>query len=564
MLGSMRAGFLVLLALALPRLGEAALAADTLRGIVTDSLATPLDGVYVTSDWATVRTKGDGTFQLALPTTTGIGPIASMGRETGVLWDPGRSAFSWPGLDGDVSIRVQDIRGRMAAQYSSPKGSAAGGFSLAELPQGNLIAAITVGNRTDAYRIVRLPGGESRLLGAVSRNSGSSPALLAKAAPSNALAFTKFGYLPGTATATGTGAVIKIKLASNGDPKAAYALAKIELEPEVTSLVDSKWKTGFSHVVYPTQNLDRVQIVAPGGSVQGAINAMAAGGGGVVILKAGTHSGGVSLRSKVTLTGEGRARTTLHGGLTAGGGQVTDVVIKDLTIDGRRGSGDGLFMNGSDGSRHSRIMLQNVNITNWGGMGVHVKRVNHIIMDNSNFHFNGITDGLYHNIYFLYNDNILQSDCDMSSPVLGKGNKYTSTNYVIAQRCVIRNCKGNGIQADNIGHHLLFHKYTVSGCGRVALWFPCEIYVDKYTYTENPMYAPQHVILNRCNIYDNTWGAMWRVVKDSYVLNNTFANKNIDMGLLKCELTMENNTFAKGNEIYTDVKQWPADVKILW
>jgi len=36
------------------------------------------------------------------------------------------------------------------------------------------------------------------------------------------------------------------------------------------------------------------------------------------------------------------------------------------------------------------------------------------------------------------------------------------------------------------------------------------------------------------------------------------------MGLLKCDVTMENSTFEKGNEIYTDVKQWPADVKILW
>jgi hypothetical protein len=96
------------------------------------------------------------------------------------------------------------------------------------------------------------------------------------------------------------------------------------------------------------------------------------------------------------------------------------------------------------------------------------------------------------------------------------------------------------------------------------LWFPCEHYYDKYTYTEDAKYAPQKVILNRCEIVNNTWGAMWRAVNDSYVINCTFAKKKIDMGLLKCDVTMENSTFNKGNEMYTDVKQWPSDVKLLW
>lgn len=574
MLNSVRASFVVILALALPRLGEAFMAADSVRGIVTDDLDQPLDGVYVTGSWGIARTKGDGSFQMALPTSTGIGPIAPMGGETGVLWNPERGAFTWPGVDGDVSIRVQDIRGRLAARLSSRKGAAAGEFSLADLPQGNHIAAITVRNRTDAYRIVRLPGGASTLLGAVSRSSG--PAFLAKsAALPNTLTFTKAGYKPGTAAATGSAAV-KVKLASDGDPKAAYALAKVELESEVDSLIAGKWKDAFVHVAYPAQVLDRVQTVSPGGSIQAAVNAVSAAGGGVVVLKAGTHAltATLNLKSRVTLTGEGRARTLLKQGpgftddaITAGASpRVTDVVIKDLTLEGARaGGGTGIFLAGSDGGRHTRILLQNVTVANWAGQGVHMKRVDNIIMDNCIFQYNGAANGLYHNVYFLYTQHILQSDCDMSYPVLGKGNKYTSSKYVIAQRCAIRNSTGNGIQADHTNAaYILFHKYAVTGCARVALWFPCENYVDKYTYTENPIYAPQHVILNRCHIAGNTWGAMWRVVGNSYVLNSTFANKNIDMGLLKCGVAMENNTFAKGNQIYTDVKQWPADVKILW
>ncbi len=94
--------------------------------------------------------------------------------------------------------------------------------------------------------------------------------------------------------------------------------------------------------------------------------------------------------------------------------------------------------------------------------------------------------------------------------------------------------------------------------------FPCEDYYDKYNYTEDPKYAPQKVILNRCEIVNNTWGAMWWMVGDSYVINCHFANKKIDMGLLKCGVTMENSTFSTGNQLYADVAQWPKDVKILW
>ncbi len=54
------------------------------------------------------------------------------------------------------------------------------------------------------------------------------------------------------------------------------------------------------------------------------------------------------------------------------------------------------------------------------------------------------------------------------------------------------------------------------------------------------------------------------MVNDSNVINSHFANKKIDMGLLKCDVTMDNSTFVTGNEAYTDVKQWPSDVKLLW
>ena len=51
----------------------------------------------------------------------------------------------------------------------------------------------------------------------------------------------------------------------------------------------------------------------------------------------------------------------------------------------------------------------------------------------------------------------------ISAPVKGKGNKYTSCEYVLGQRCTIKDCKGNGIQADHEeAGYLFFHKYHVS------------------------------------------------------------------------------------------------------
>ena len=355
-----------------------------------------------------------------------------------------------------------------------------------------------------------------------------------------------------------------------------YRCLPVNIESEVDSIMNIKWANEFKHVAYPKQWLNNVIKVPLGSSIQAAINTANEAGGGIVVLEKGTYilKNTITLKSKVTITGAGKLKTILLKGPTMTGSgfnvedtpQLLDVVISNLTLKGTRsGKSNGILIRGKNEARHSRIMLQNIAVTDWSAQGVHMKRTNNIIMDKCNFQYNGSGGGLYHNVYFLYNKYILQSDCDMSYPVKGKGNKYTSCEYVLAQRCTIKECLGNGIQADHEeAGYIFFHKYHVSGCGRVALWFPCEHYYDKYNYTENLKYAPQNVILNRCEIVNNTWGAMWRMVNNSYVINSVFDNEKIDMGLLKCGVTIEKSIFKKGNKNYKDVKEWPTDVKILW
>ncbi|CDF78725.1 pectin lyase fold protein [Formosa agariphila KMM 3901] len=368
---------------------------------------------------------------------------------------------------------------------------------------------------------------------------------------------------------------ITIQLHDKGQPKDAYRISKVNIEAEVLSIMKEKWGTDFKHVVYPKQYLNNVIILNPGDSIQKAINSIHSKGGGVVYLQEGTYvlERSLNLMSKVSLVGAGRTKTIIKQGasvnkiaLTIGSSKVTDVVLKDFSLQGHdTASASGVSFGGKDDNRHERWMLQNITITGFGSHGLGISRINNVIMDNCEFQHNGWAGSLHHNVYLMRIQGVLQSDCDMSYPTMGKSNKYTSTSHVLAQRCKLEVGKTNGIQVDAVqsAYHF-FHKYNLSKFKRVAMWFPCEDYYNKFNYTENSEYAPQHVILNRCEIVDNTWGAMWRVVNNSYVINSVFDNKKIDMGLLKCDVKMEDSTFKTGNEMFTNVKQWPKDVRILW
>ncbi|MDF7799238.1 right-handed parallel beta-helix repeat-containing protein [Pontiellaceae bacterium B1224] len=386
------------------------------------------------------------------------------------------------------------------------------------------------------------------------------------------LRIEKLGYEPQTITVQPENRnPLSIQLVSTGDPLAAYTISKVQVEPEALAMIAEKWGDEFKHVDYPQQVLDTIITLKPGDDIQAAIDVAHQAGGGVVFLTEGAYeTGTLKLQSKVTLCGAGRDKTIVtHTGeksfMEQGAKKLTDVIFKDLTFKGGKNTGSGLNLRGDNDDRHDRFMWQNVTVKNMGSHGIGISRVNNIIMDNSVFQHNGTKGGLHHNVYFLFVGQVLQSDCDMSYPTEGKSNKYTSTKYLLTQRCVMKDGKQNGIQADNDqGGYLFFHKHHLSGFDKVAMWFPCEAYYDKFTYTEDPKWVPQHVILNRCEVIDNTWGAMWRIVNGSYVINSMFDNEKIDMGLLKCGIRMQGSTFVNGNEYYSDVEQWPEDVELLW
>lgn len=353
-------------------------------------------------------------------------------------------------------------------------------------------------------------------------------------------------------------------------PATSAAIEPIALEPTVTSLITEKWNNEFNHVSYPKQILNREVEVRPGESIQAAIDGLATGGGGVVRLTEGIHTvtSKINLKNFTTLVGAGKEHTQiLYKGTGAAIGTaqriVTDVVIKDLTLSGLRGTPNlstGVLLEGIDpvASRHNRIALQNLSVKNFTIHGVHMKRASNIIMSDSTVHHNGEANGLYHNVYWLFDNNILQSDVDMSNPVRGKGAKYTSTSNVIVQRAEIRDSTVNGVQADGSNDDkILLHKFDITGSGKTALWFIAEIFHNPNQYTEDPAFAPRQVIISESRIVDNKRGGVWKIASDVHVVNSVFANKDSDLLLLKSQPTFENTSFRHPPQYFTDPTQVP-------
>jgi hypothetical protein len=335
------------------------------------------------------------------------------------------------------------------------------------------------------------------------------------------------------------------------------AVEVVEREPRVDELIATRWSGDFEHVTYPAQNLGRERTVAPGESIQAAIDQLAAdGSGGVVRLAPGIHTVGttINLKHRITLVGAGAELTEIRftgtrAAISTTTPTLTDVVVKDLTLSGTRGDAvpaHGILVEGRDpvSARHNRLAFQNLIVRDFGVHGVHIKRASNIILTNSRVHHNGEANGLYHNVYWLFDNNIFQSGDDMSDPIRGKGAKYTSTAHVIVQNSRITDSSVNGIQADGANDtKLLFHNFDITDSGKTALWFICEIFSNPNLYTEDPQYAPRHVIISDSQITGNRRGGVWKIASDVYVVNSVFDNIESDLMLLKSRPEFENTSF---------------------
>lgn len=193
--------------------------------------------------------------------------------------------------------------------------------------------------------------------------------------------------------------------------------------------------------------------VTAGGDIQGAIDKVAAAGGGCVNLAEGswTLSRSLRMKSDVTLNGSG-ASTHLQGPtsvydypLVTGDGttqpvdmtakSLANMTVENLVLDGRiplsarttdphatannpYADAMGILLASSTGSFRN-ILIKNVEVLHTS-MGIHVKGTSGVTLDGVNVHHNGIAFWL-HNVYLRRCQNVMIVHSRMNDSLVGTG-----------------------------------------------------------------------------------------------------------------------------------------------
>lgn len=145
---------------------------------------------------------------------------------------------------------------------------------------------------------------------------------------------------------------------------------------------------GLLSITPPMANVGSTYVVdSPTGNattdhaaITAQISAASAAGGGVVVLRAGTYvvASSVALKDKVSIVGAGKEATTIQGatGLTnavllgSSGDTVSDLSIRDLTIDGNR-TVFSTNIRGIQVTSGARIIIDNIRIEDVRDIGVY-------------------------------------------------------------------------------------------------------------------------------------------------------------------------------------------------
>jgi len=365
-----------------------------------------------------------------------------------------------------------------------------------------------------------------------------------------------------------------LKEATSPSPVIEPAIRPVAMDAEAEAMIDEMWGDAFQKVTYPQQFFDFTVEVAPGESIQAALDQAKAAGGGVVQLLPGIHplTEPVIMSDRITLVGAGRDYTILRKTaefsghtLSHAGGAMYDVVLKDFTLDGSGLTGQGInFSSGipDPDTQSNRIMLQGITVRNVFDHGMATSRISNLIFDDVHMAYNGNHSELFHNLYLLGINKLLISDSILSSPTAGKSLKLTRIKHSLVQRTEMRDGLWNAVQIDDQGRYNFFHRVHIENFGRTALWFICERFGRTETrYTQDSQYAPQHIVINRCELIGNTRGTVFKDVIDARIINSTLDNRESDVVTLRCadQITIEDSTLTHEPEHHTR----PEGVPIL-
>jgi len=264
--------------------------------------------------------------------------------------------------------------------------------------------------------------------------------------------------------------------------------------------------------------------VAPSGDIQAAIDRVAASGGGTVNIGAGQGllRSTLKIKSHVTLNGAGTPQTTLTIGGNFSGIQnategLTHVTIQNLKLAGT-GEKTSNQCNGiiiaSLKTYHTAIKLNNVQVLNCGGMGVHIKRADGVNITNCSFHHNGGFT-LMHNFYIRESRNATLANSRMTESPSGTGLHVAGvcTNIHIINN-VFANNGSQGINVQDSPTGIIIQGNTCTGNGTS----------DSYR-SDGIAFTGTHALIEN-NTSNNNVGFGIHTWNGSGVLNNNRASGN--------------------------------------
>jgi len=213
----------------------------------------------------------------------------------------------------------------------------------------------------------------------------------------------------------------------------------------------------------PTQSTALVINVPAGGDVVSAVAQVDNAGGGTVNLAAGVYNitSSIVIGSNVTINGQGSS-TVIYNPQTPNGvamiyapvGSVSNVIIENLVLDGNVPKGafgqsgeyanSGIFINDTV-SPASNILVKNVEIRNFGDIGILMIAANSITFNNIYVHDNNYGN-FAHNIYLVGCDFVYFTHSRSSHALTGDGLHVDfNAAYYLISKSEFSNNHGEGI-----------------------------------------------------------------------------------------------------------------------
>ncbi len=247
------------------------------------------------------------------------------------------------------------------------------------------------------------------------------------------------------------------------------------------------------------------------------VDDIAASGGGVVTLDAKTYvlRETLQLQSDVDIVGQGSETIITWDRSVAGsideplfyrgrsGGSLSNVGFEDLHIkcsvdtsdvsDRNRTDHMGIFIDGGgDASnaaslQHRNITMENIEVSDCGGMGIHIKGADTVTAVDLNLHNNGWgTTDLWHNIYLLRVRNVTLTQTNATSggffdSPAGHGLRMGQLENVYFENLTVAGNADHGIHMNDVSN-LRGHELTVAGncadprdlCRETACYSSCD------------------------------------------------------------------------------------------